>query len=76
MIAKVIPMPKPQYVLVVGPYDFKFVGPFNNSTDAANWADGADKITFDVYVLTEAEYKLNIDRFGAAPLYPPRGIRT
>jgi hypothetical protein len=76
MNSKVIPLPKPQYVLVVGPYDFKFVGPFHSNAAAAKWADGADKITFDVYVLSEDEYKLNLDKFGAAPLYAPRGTRA
>jgi hypothetical protein len=54
------------YVLVIGPYDNCFVGPFTQR-DAGQYADSVPP-QFDAYVFSKAEMDANITLYGDCPV--------
>lgn len=62
------------YVHVVGPYDTTFVGPFLAAHRANEYLRTINREVFSAYVLTEPQFRENIEQFGVAELQPPEGM--
>lgn len=60
----------PFYVLVIGPYDQTFFGPFNNYASAEDYC-GAVPDNFDAYVYSHTDLASNFKEFGERPIEEP-----
>lgn len=59
------------YVLVTGPYDAIFVGPFSTTTAARRYARTVDANVFDCTIMTPLERERSERVFGPLPLEAP-----
>jgi alpha-glucosidase (family GH31 glycosyl hydrolase) len=62
------------YLLVTGPYDSVFIGPFDEMAKTYWWAKkekDAGKTNFDFWPMDETEMQANITEFGPIPTQEP-----
>jgi hypothetical protein len=60
------------HILITGPYDACFIGPFFSVPDAVRFGiEYIPSSTFDGGILDELAKSENVHKYGALPVYPP-----